>query len=99
MRLGHARGLACAKTKKFPCIFLAPPPPTPPPRSGKRNGKEIFGFAAAASKFSLPQYAKFRYCNPAYKLLILCQTQYEQRNMAILSENCEKLALKQVCDR
>ena len=27
MRLGHARGLACAKTKKFPCIFLAPPPP------------------------------------------------------------------------
>ena len=27
MRLGHARGLACAKTKKFPCIFLASPPP------------------------------------------------------------------------
>lgn len=26
-RLGHARGLACAKTKKFPCIFFAPPPP------------------------------------------------------------------------
>jgi hypothetical protein len=22
------------------------PPPTPPPRSGKRNGKEIFGFAS-----------------------------------------------------
>ena len=28
MRLGHARGLACAKTKKFPCIFLASPPPS-----------------------------------------------------------------------
>ena len=25
--VGHARGLACAKTKKFPCIFLASPPP------------------------------------------------------------------------
>ena len=24
-----------------------------------------------AAKFSLSQYAKFRYCNPAYKLLIL----------------------------
>jgi hypothetical protein len=31
------------QTQKFPCIFFAPPPPTPPPRSGKRNGKEIFG--------------------------------------------------------
>ena len=46
MRLGHVRGLACAKTKKFPYIFLASPPPTSPPRSGKRNGKEIFGFAS-----------------------------------------------------
>ena len=54
MRLGHARGLACAKTKKFPCIFLASPPPTPPPRSGKRNGKEIFGFA---SPFQSPKRA------------------------------------------
>jgi len=25
--LGHAPGRACAKTKKFPCIFLASPPP------------------------------------------------------------------------
>src|SRR3989338_4710030 len=54
MRLGHARGLACAKTKKFPCIFLASPPPAPPPRSGKRNGKEIFGFA---SPFQSPKRA------------------------------------------
>src|SRR3989338_960429 len=54
MRLGHARGLACAKTKKFPCIFPASPPPTPPPRSGKRNGKEIFGFA---SPFQSPKSA------------------------------------------
>ncbi len=54
MRLGHARGLACAKTKKFPCIFLASPPPIPPPRSGKRNGKEIFGFA---SPFQSPKRA------------------------------------------
>ena len=54
MRLGHARGLACAKTKKFPCIFLASPPPTPPPRSGKRNGKEFFGFA---SPFQSPKRA------------------------------------------
>jgi len=58
MRLGHARGLACAKTKKFPCIFLASPPPTPPPRSGKRNGKEIFGFA---SPFQSPKRASLFY--------------------------------------
>src|SRR3989344_6121502 len=58
MRLGHARGLACAKTKKFPCIFLAPPPPTPPPRSGKRNRKEIFGFA---SPFQAPKRASLFY--------------------------------------
>src|SRR3989344_6174574 len=56
MRLGHAPGRACAKTKKFPCIFLASPPPTPPPRSGKRNGKEIFGFA---SPFQSPKRAIF----------------------------------------
>src|SRR3989344_8619184 len=54
MRLGHARGRACAKTKKVPCIFLASPPPTPPPRSGKRNGKEIFWFA---SPFQSPKRA------------------------------------------
>ena len=41
MRLGHARGLACAKTKKFPCIFLASPPPTPPPRSGKEMERKF----------------------------------------------------------
>ncbi|OGH70173.1 MAG: hypothetical protein A2396_02910 [Candidatus Levybacteria bacterium RIFOXYB1_FULL_40_17] len=57
MRLGHARGLACAKTKKFPCIFLASPPPTPPPRSGK-SGKEIFGFA---SPFQSPKRALLVY--------------------------------------
>jgi hypothetical protein len=39
-------GSRVQKPKKFPCIFLASPPPTPPPRSGKRNGKEIFGFAS-----------------------------------------------------
>ena len=38
MRLGHARGLACAKTKKFPCIFLASPPSTAKrPREWKGN--------------------------------------------------------------
>ena len=37
------------KPKKFPCIFLASPPPTPPPRNGKRNGKEIFWFCFAVS--------------------------------------------------
>ena len=46
--LGHARGLACAKTKKFPCIFFASPPPTPPPRSGK-IWKGIFWFCFAVS--------------------------------------------------
>ena len=56
MRLGHARGLACAKTKKFPCIFPASPPPTPPPRSGKRNGKEIFGFCFAVSRRAIVFY-------------------------------------------
>src|SRR3989344_1287286 len=58
MRLGHAPGRACAKTKKFPCIFLASPPPTPPPRSGKRNGKEFFGFA---SPFQSPKRASLCY--------------------------------------
>lgn len=37
------------QNQKFPCIFLAPPPPTPPPRSGKRNGREIFGFCTRES--------------------------------------------------
>ena len=50
MRLGHARGLACAKTKKFPCIFLAPPPPTPPPRSGKEMERK---FLVLLRRFSL----------------------------------------------
>ena len=57
MRLGHARGLACAKTKKFPCIFLAFPPPTPPPRSIQDNGKEIFGFASAENGKTNPTLA------------------------------------------
>jgi len=42
-----AREYARGQPQKFPCIFLAPPPPTPPPRSGKRNGKKIFEVAAA----------------------------------------------------
>ena len=50
MRLGHARGLACAKTKKFPCIFLASPPPTPPPRSGKEMERK---FLVLLRRFSL----------------------------------------------
>ncbi|KKS58035.1 MAG: hypothetical protein UV24_C0033G0004, partial [Candidatus Nomurabacteria bacterium GW2011_GWA2_42_41] len=37
---------------------LASPPPTPPPRSGKRNGKEIFGFA---SPFQSPKRASLFY--------------------------------------
>ncbi len=55
MRLGHARGLACAKTKKFPCIFLTSPP-HPSAAKRKRNGKEIFGFA---SLFQSPKRAIF----------------------------------------
>src|SRR3989338_2570374 len=61
-----------------------------------KKWKGNFWFCFAASKFSLSQYAKFRYCNPAYTLIVLCQTQYKQENMVILSENCGKLGLKQV---
>jgi DNA-binding XRE family transcriptional regulator len=76
MRLGHARGLACAKTKKFPCIFLASPPPTPPPRSGKRNGKEIFGFASPSisSLYIINHDGIFH--NRLYHVNIYMATQY-----------------------
>ena len=56
MRLGHARGLACAKTKKFPCIFLASPPPTPPPRSGKEMERK---FLVLLRRFSLRKEQSF----------------------------------------
>ncbi len=42
MRLGHARGLACAKTKKFPCIFLASPPPPPLHREAEKEMERKF---------------------------------------------------------
>ena len=80
MRLGHARGLACAKTKKFPCIFLASPPPTPPPRSGKRNGKEIFWFCFATRKLHKGQQS---YRNEAHLLHFLVAT--EARAIATFS--------------
>ena len=38
--------LRVQKPKNFLAFFLRLLPPTPPPRSGKRNGKEIFGFAS-----------------------------------------------------
>ena len=46
------------KNQKFPCIVFASPPPTPPPRSGRMNGKEIFGFA---SPFQSPKRASLFY--------------------------------------
>ena len=49
MRLGHARGLACAKTKKFPCIFLASPPPHPSTAKRKKKWKGNFWFCFAVS--------------------------------------------------
>ena len=49
MRLGHARGLACAKTKKFPCIFLASPPPHPSTAKRPRQWKGNFWFCFAVS--------------------------------------------------
>ena len=48
-RLGHARGLACAKTKKFPCIFLAPPPP-PLRREAEKEMERKFLVCVAETK-------------------------------------------------
>jgi len=49
-RLGHARVLACAKTKKFPFIFLAPPsPPHPSAAKRKKKWKGNFWFCFAVS--------------------------------------------------
>jgi hypothetical protein len=44
--------LARGKTQKFPIIFICGSPHTPPPQGGKFERKEIFGFAAAASKLT-----------------------------------------------
>jgi hypothetical protein len=57
MRLGHARGLACAKPKNFLAFFsrLLPPPLR---REAEKYGKEIFGFA---SPFQSPKRASLCY--------------------------------------
>ena len=46
------------KPKNFLAFSSRLLPPTPPPRSGKRNGKEIFGFA---SPFQSPKRAPLDY--------------------------------------
>ena len=71
------RGLICAprplpsvagaKTKNFPSFLRF----SAGVGEADKKWKGKFWFCFAASKFSLSQYAKFRYCNPAYTLIVL----------------------------
>jgi len=71
--------VAGAKTKSFPCISFSSAGCGGEPT---KSGKETFGFCFAATKLSLSQYAKFRYCNPAYMLIVLCPDTIRTREYA-----------------